>query len=59
MAADILDYDHWLEALDKYARTKGFQGRPIYEQTGREAWRSFYDDGYTPEDALDEDWSNA
>jgi hypothetical protein len=48
----------WLGFLDGAALTCGWKYR-IVEQTGDECWRDYYDDGYTPLEALTEDCRHA
>jgi len=50
-------FDDWCIELDRTAKKDGFDYE-MTEQTGKEAWRGFYDDGYDPEDALYEDLSH-
>jgi hypothetical protein len=59
-----LTFEQWIEALEAYhARLRetedGFQGygRSVVAATGAECWRSYFEDGYMPEDALDTDRS--
>lgn len=51
-------FEQWCDKLDKVSLEAGFS-RPITEQTGRDCWRGYYDDGETPESAFREDMSNA
>jgi hypothetical protein len=52
-----ITFEQWLAQLDEVARASfGFDG-PITDDTGAECWRSYYEDGYTPRDALAEDQS--
>jgi len=48
----------WLAFLDTAALTAGFRGR-IAADTGPECWQDYYDDGYTPTQALAEDLHHA
>lgn len=50
-------FNEWCDALDKLRYP--WSSKPVTEITGRDCWRSFYNDGYAPEDALAEDISNA
>ena len=50
-------FDEWLVELDALCEKYG-GGKGMVEQTGRECWRTYYDDDYSPDDALREDWSN-
>jgi len=60
-----LSFEDWCKALDAYHELlrqteKGFEGYgegSAIEQTGAESWRDYYDDDYSPEDALSEDRS--
>jgi hypothetical protein len=54
-----LSFEEWLRELDaEYEKRGGDQtGKSLVAQSGRECWRDYYDDGYSPADALSEDWS--
>ncbi len=54
---DYYSFKQWLAFLDHAALTAGFNLR-ISKDTGDECWREYYEDGYTPFDAL-EDFANA
>ena len=51
------EFQKWLDELDEVAAK--FDAPNLVEQTGAECWKCFFDDGYSPEDALREDWLNA
>jgi hypothetical protein len=54
----VMTFDEWLAELDRVAVSHfGFSG-PIVAQTGRDCWRSYYDDGDTPRGAIAEDLSH-
>lgn len=55
---DRIPFEQWLAGLDHAALTAGFRCRMV-AGTGAECWRDYYDDGYTPRDALAEDLSHA
>jgi len=56
-------FGEWLDALDAHHdhlrnTEEGFVGYghgSLVTKTGEECWRDFYDDGYSPEAALDAD----
>lgn len=58
-----LTKEQWIEALESIHENlrksePGFEGygpRPIIAQTGWDAWEGYFNDGYTPQGALDED----
>ena len=59
-----LSKDEWSAGLDAYhekLRTsegiEGYGPGSLVEQTGWNAWAGYFSDGYTPEEALDEDRS--
>ena len=51
-------FEQWLGFLDGAALTCRWKYR-IAEQTGEECWKGYYDDGYTPLEALTEDFGHA
>lgn len=51
-------FEQWLGFLDGAALTCRWKYR-IAEQTGEECWKDYYDDGYTPLEALTEDFGHA
>lgn len=55
---DHISFEQWLAFLDTAALTAGFRGR-IAADTGAECWQDYYDDGYTPTQALAEDLHHA
>lgn len=50
--------EQWLGFLDTAALSAGFKRR-IAADTGPECWQDYYDDGYTPREALAEDLHHA
>lgn len=58
-----LSKDEWCRQLDEYhaqlrATVPGFEGYgdgSVVENTGWEAWSGYFENGYTPSGALDED----
>jgi hypothetical protein len=50
-------FEQWLSLLDKEAQSRGVEGS-LTNDTGADCWRDYFDDGYTPAEALDEDWSH-
>lgn len=55
---DHFTFEQWLGFLDQVALSNRWKER-IVAQTGAECWRDYYDDGYTPYEALQEDCSYA
>ena len=55
-----MSLNDWLEELDRVGREIGYHsGEPmLHEQTGRECWMNYYNDDYSPREALIEDLSN-
>jgi len=54
-----MEFETWFQRLKEYAvKEHGFAPEAA-ESFDREAYKLFYDDDYTPEDALDEDMTNA
>lgn len=51
---DHLSFEQWLAFLDTAWLSAGFTRR-IAADTGAECWQDYYDDGYTPSEALAED----
>ena len=52
-------FEAWMVELEKeYERRGSPAGPQLSAQTGLVCWLEFFDDGYTPAEALDEDWSN-
>lgn len=52
----VLTFEEWLIKLDSIAGdAHGYGPGKCSEETGAECWRCFWEDGYTPEDALAED----
>lgn len=65
MSKQRISFEDWCKALDAYHQRlrdteEGFIGygaASVIEQTGAECWLDYYDDDFTPEEALDEDRS--
>ena len=65
MSGQTITFEEWCKALDEHHEhlrqtEDGFEGYgagSLIEQTGAECWRSYYDDDFSPEDALSEDRS--
>jgi hypothetical protein len=53
-----MSFEEWLVELDSAAIALGYEGS-ITSHTGHECWRTSFDDGITPAEALAEDWSYA
>jgi hypothetical protein len=58
-----LSWPEWLARLNAYASEHDMDyaatgDRTLTADTGEDCWRMFFDDGYSPEDALDEDRSS-
>ncbi len=49
-----MEFDKWLKELDAVAAKNGQEGS-LSEQTGKDCWRGYYDDGFSPLDAFIED----
>lgn len=45
----------WIEQLNQEARKRGYLAEAFTDATGTECWRSYYQDGFSPADALDAD----
>lgn len=54
-----IEFDEWLALLDGHATVLGGYKGSMVEQTGKDCWREFYNDGYTPYDAYVEDLRSA
>lgn len=55
---EVGPFADWCRELDKEAEARGygpFKEGSLTLSTGRESWRCYYDDKFSPEDALDED----
>lgn len=48
-----MTFEEWLAELDAESLRRGYK-KPV-SAVGTECWRGYYDDGYSPVDALDED----
>jgi hypothetical protein len=51
------DFDAWCDTLDKLRYP--WSDKPVTLLTGRDCWRSYFSEGWKPEDALAEDLENA
>lgn len=53
-------FEAWMTELEAYHQKVGqpYGAKPIAEITGPVCWLSWFDDGYTPDEALDEDMTN-
>lgn len=51
------EFQDWLKKLDKVAVRNGYSTSSISKETGEECWRGYFDDGSSPEEALNEDAS--
>jgi hypothetical protein len=49
-----VSYEKWLEQLNFVARIRGYRTGLTHD-----SWRTYYEDDYTPHEALIEDESNA
>lgn len=54
-----MTFEQWVEALKKVAAEKFEFTQLGIERTDWSAYRCYYDDGLSPEEALAEDFSNA
>ena len=54
-----MTYEEWIEALKTVATNKFDFTEKGISQTDWNAFRDYYNDGYSPEGALLEDFSNA
>ena len=59
-----LSKDEWCRQLDAHhekmrqaGQIEGYGPGSVIENTGWEAWAGYFEDGYTPEQAFDEDRS--
>lgn len=57
-----LTFEIWCARLDEYheklrrsGEIEGYGPGSVVTSTGSESWKQYYDTGYSPEDALDED----
>ena len=55
MAVDT--FEKWLEELDEEARRIDSTITNLTENN-EDCWKAYWEDGYTPKEALYEDWSN-
>lgn len=51
-----MSFDDWLKELDAEAERLA-NVKNLSTKTGRDCWRTYFDDDYSPADALVEDWS--
>jgi hypothetical protein len=56
-----MSFDEWKEKLNTIADRFGYKtgGESLTDHTGEDCWREFYEHGYTPYEALQEDASRA
>ncbi len=47
------DFESWIQELENIYKEHGINN--ILDQTGEECWEEVYNEGYTPEEAFDED----
>jgi hypothetical protein len=54
-------FEAWMIELEAEHQKMGrfYGSEPIAEATGPMCWLSWFDDGYTPKEAIEEDLSNA
>jgi hypothetical protein len=50
-------FEDWCASLNRWSAKYGYSGG-IVQQTGADCWRDYYDEGYTPDEALREDKRN-
>ena len=55
---DSTSWEEWKAELVRQAGDR-YGPRGAIEECGEECWRDYYDSGYTPEEALDEDLNYA
>ncbi len=55
---DDQDFDDWCDQIDALGRVRGCDF-DYTRRTDRECWREMFEDGLTPSDALDEEFSCA
>ena len=53
---DTDEFKEWVEQLNVYGKKKGFDGN-ITDESGAENWFIYFQDGYSPEEAYEEDAS--
>ena len=54
----LREFSGWFDLLNKAAEKVGYvEGIDMAEATGIECWFCYFEDGYSPEEALDEDGS--
>jgi hypothetical protein len=60
MCGNPFSFEEWLDELNAEAARRDYAGADRFWQgTGSDCWLPYYEDGYTPADALTEDESNA
>jgi hypothetical protein len=53
---DDTEFNQWLNDLNLEAEKRGYSGAStMWQATGAGAWRGYYDDGFSPADALTDD----
>lgn len=52
-----MSFEEWLERLDAAAERLDPECKSYSKQTGTDCWKGYWEDGYSPEDAIYEDWS--
>ena len=57
MKGVIMDWHEWRARVFKLLQSH-YEGLEFTGQVDWVAWKEFYDDGYTPDDAVTEDLSN-
>lgn len=65
MSGQLMTFEEWCKALDAHHEDlrkteEGFEGYgpgSVIDKTGAECWRTYFDDDFSPRDALSEDRS--
>jgi hypothetical protein len=57
MPQQTLDFQQWLAELDRLSVEKYEYEEPISKATGADCWKDAYDEGFSPEDAMQEELS--
>jgi len=52
-------FNAWCDEVDRIANERGYGDKQVTVSTGRECWRDAFNDGVSPEEALDEQESYA
>ena len=56
MSANDMSWEDWKAELDRLAIAGDIYGpEGAIEACGEESWRDYFEDGYSPQEALDED----